>query len=630
MNTHATKTQVLAGQSAQENLASRQGVAKSPSRFTDHRAAAATQRKVQAMADHYSAQRHQPIQQKANRTGLPDTLKSGVEHLSGYAMDDVQVHYNSDKPAQLNAHAYAQGSAIYLGPGQEKHLPHEAWHVVQQKQGRVRPTAQMKSNVSINDDTALEREADVMGARALQMKSADPNAQPHAAAKGDYALSRTPSPDHGPAQLRKIGKFGMEAEVIGERFKMTALNDRPEAEILSDPNVVLEEFSLGSLGNSIDVTLDNELSNVTSITKERSFTVEFISKPVDVLADDLSDLVRVEQAWVRAGEFWKTNLLGARKVIGMVGEAVDWFTQNPYWEAPQFDDYEGKRNIDKGKKHSRLYWDGPGFFTYIDARTPDPQVSMQMTAGSTLLSLDAMRIATSHVLAGNKAPRVDQIKAAQEGRDLLHSDDDPEAWALLKILRDYKEQSFDAWLKQQGHDGKKPKRYQKEYISLMVRNSLSSVLEGMTATGRNTFIAWVKQYGEHTTGPIADELGTNPMNAFFAAPATKEPQANTISIAQLLVSIVHPFLPAEDLDESDPVKPGDAFTQADPALAGFGEIVEERGDQLERFGLDHAREMMRGVNGVIAENRAAKVQPLSKVPEVFQELVTALQRVEQT
>lgn len=30
-----------------------------------------------------------------NRTGLPDTLKSGVEALSGFSLDDVRVHYNS-------------------------------------------------------------------------------------------------------------------------------------------------------------------------------------------------------------------------------------------------------------------------------------------------------------------------------------------------------------------------------------------------------------------------------------------------------------------------------------------------------------------------------------------------------
>src|SRR5262245_60927797 len=29
---------------------------------------------------------------RENRTGLPDGLKAGIEHLSGLAMDDVRVH----------------------------------------------------------------------------------------------------------------------------------------------------------------------------------------------------------------------------------------------------------------------------------------------------------------------------------------------------------------------------------------------------------------------------------------------------------------------------------------------------------------------------------------------------------
>lgn len=109
----------------------------------------------------------QTIQQKRNNTGLPDTLKSGVENLSGLSMDDVRVHYNSDKPTQMQAHAYAQGTDIHVAPGQEKHLPHEAWHVVQQKQGRVRPTMQLQG-ANVNDDKGLENEADVMGGKALQ------------------------------------------------------------------------------------------------------------------------------------------------------------------------------------------------------------------------------------------------------------------------------------------------------------------------------------------------------------------------------------------------------------------------------------------------------------------------------
>lgn len=102
---------------------------------------------------------------------LPFQLKSGIEQLSGISMGDVKVHHNSDKPAQLQAHAYAQGTDIHLAKGQEKHLPHEAWHVVQQKQGRVKPTTQLKAGIPLNDDIGLEKEADVMGARALQMKT---------------------------------------------------------------------------------------------------------------------------------------------------------------------------------------------------------------------------------------------------------------------------------------------------------------------------------------------------------------------------------------------------------------------------------------------------------------------------
>ena len=128
--------------------------------FKDNRSEATTQLKVQEMAN-------QPIQKKENKTGMPDNLKSGIENLSGMDMSDVKVYYNSPQPAQLQAHAFAQGNQIHIASGQERHLPHEAWHVVQQKQGRVQTTKQLKGKVNINDDSGLEREADVMGAKAI-------------------------------------------------------------------------------------------------------------------------------------------------------------------------------------------------------------------------------------------------------------------------------------------------------------------------------------------------------------------------------------------------------------------------------------------------------------------------------
>ena len=109
-----------------------------------------------------------PLQAKReNNTGMPDRLKAGVESLSGIDMGNVSVHYNSSKPAKVGALAYTQGTDIHVAPGQEKHLPHEAWHVVQQAQGRVKPTVQLKDEIQVNDDEGLEHEADIMGAKAF-------------------------------------------------------------------------------------------------------------------------------------------------------------------------------------------------------------------------------------------------------------------------------------------------------------------------------------------------------------------------------------------------------------------------------------------------------------------------------
>ena len=101
---------------------------------------------------------------------MPDNLKVGIESLSGFSMDNVRVHYNSSKPATVQAFAYTQGTDIHVAPGQEKYLPHEAWHVAQQMAGRVSPTTNI-NGMPVNDNAALEHEADVMGEKAVQCKT---------------------------------------------------------------------------------------------------------------------------------------------------------------------------------------------------------------------------------------------------------------------------------------------------------------------------------------------------------------------------------------------------------------------------------------------------------------------------
>jgi hypothetical protein len=143
----------------------------------------------------------QPSAPAPNRTGLPDRLKQGLEGLSGLSLDHVQVHYNSPRPAQLKALAFAQGRDIHLAPGQAAHLPHEAWHVVQQAQGRVRPVAQLRGGIPLNDDSGLEREADRMGARAL------------IAGGGGLTLQRRAAPQPAMAVMQARGGVEFETSI---------------------------------------------------------------------------------------------------------------------------------------------------------------------------------------------------------------------------------------------------------------------------------------------------------------------------------------------------------------------------------------------------------------------------------
>ncbi len=178
------QVQVIEGDTAQRKAADEEELAK----------AGTAQRAVKPEEEHPLQGKFESVQ-KANNTGLPDNLKSGVESMSGLSMDDVKVHYNSPMPAQLHAHAYAQGTDIHIAPGQQQHLPHEAWHVVQQKQGRVRATTQAKG-IDVNDDPGLELEATTMGERAMQFK----------ATENPPLFSTTSMPGRQPMQLARYIK----------------------------------------------------------------------------------------------------------------------------------------------------------------------------------------------------------------------------------------------------------------------------------------------------------------------------------------------------------------------------------------------------------------------------------------
>lgn len=99
------------------------------------------------------------VRQKKNMTGLTDQMKASLEQKTGLSADDVRVHRGSPLPAQMGALAISEGSDIHLGPGNDRYLMHELGHWVQKKTGRVKAT-RIENGVPINDDPALEREAD--------------------------------------------------------------------------------------------------------------------------------------------------------------------------------------------------------------------------------------------------------------------------------------------------------------------------------------------------------------------------------------------------------------------------------------------------------------------------------------
>lgn len=105
----------------------------------------------------YQEEKEKPVQE--NHTGIPDKLLQRAEQKSGISLRDVRVHYNSPEPEGIQAYAYTRGNEVFIGPGQERHLPHELGHVVQQKQGRVLANTSV-NGMPLNDEAALEKEAD--------------------------------------------------------------------------------------------------------------------------------------------------------------------------------------------------------------------------------------------------------------------------------------------------------------------------------------------------------------------------------------------------------------------------------------------------------------------------------------
>jgi len=114
----------------------------------------------------------QPIQRQTSGQPLPNPLQTQMESAFNTDFSAVRIH-ESPHAAELGALAFTQGSEIHFAPGQyrpddragQQLIGHELTHVVQQRQGRVQPTASIQG-ILLNDSPALENEAEQMGRQA--------------------------------------------------------------------------------------------------------------------------------------------------------------------------------------------------------------------------------------------------------------------------------------------------------------------------------------------------------------------------------------------------------------------------------------------------------------------------------
>ena len=260
---------------------------------------------------------------RPNNTGMPDDLKAGIESLSGFSMDDVRVHYNSPKPATVQALAYTQGTDIHVAPGQEKHLPHEAWHVAQQMAGRVSPTTNI-NGMPVNDNAALEHEAGVMGEKAVTQRVEKKSGIFNRKFDEHHVFSpiqRFINPDKhsvllilkrkktftSKKYLEKLESFLDEINEMESRFEAA---DIAEMLRINDYNVErTRESMIASLGEKLDNRMGEGHIGAEHYAKSEYFQKERMLKEDKTDVTTLEDSARTKKFFTHVKQTVKQNLL---------------------------------------------------------------------------------------------------------------------------------------------------------------------------------------------------------------------------------------------------------------------------------------------------------------------------------
>ncbi|MNY19986.1 hypothetical protein D3C86_1534450 [compost metagenome] len=242
-----------------------------------------------------------------------------------------------------------------MAPGQEKHLPHEAWHVVQQKQGRVQPTKQLKGTTNINDDTGLEKEADVMGAKAIQLKSAVSQLEENKAALREVDITELSEPEAIKHAIDCFQKGEMKNPTVDASGQVAQLQPS-KADHQGGELFIVGRSDLGT-GTGTNKTT-REYVNAPSTPKPSSILFDYASgkssakSKTEVTKNDLAyevDNPKGDKSY-KSGSYWDAgHKLGSQN--GGLGNDTGWvFPQNPAFNQGNH------RNMHDDSEETHPYW----------------------------------------------------------------------------------------------------------------------------------------------------------------------------------------------------------------------------------------------------------------------------------
>jgi ribosomal protein S18 acetylase RimI-like enzyme len=173
---------------------------------------------------------------------IPAPVRQKMEQAFNTSFADVKVH-EGNHANSLGAIAYTQGSHIHFASGKynpdtssgQALLGHELAHVVQQRQGRVKPTGQVKG-LPLNDNPALEQEADRLGLKAAQSQTAVQRKPKTIQKTSQYEIAAPKPSDDGYQEItalssetrQQIGRVKIKGSPVQQKIEIASLWVDPE------------------------------------------------------------------------------------------------------------------------------------------------------------------------------------------------------------------------------------------------------------------------------------------------------------------------------------------------------------------------------------------------------------------